>query len=149
MRTHRDEGAATVEFALVAPIFLMLVFGIISFGIVFAQDLALGNGAREAARSGVVQGSTCGQIRTSARDAATSIAMTGADVTVTVKRGSSSATATDACTGGDGAKPCQGSAPGDSVYVKLDYTSQLIVPLAVVKSSYPISGEGVFRCEFS
>lgn len=150
MRALRgDEGAATVEFALVAPIFLMLVFGIISFGIVFAQDLALENGARQAARAGVVEASTCGQIKDDARAAATSIAMSSADVVVTVKRGLSPAAATDACAAGDAVKPCQGSSAGDSIFVRLDYTSKLIVPLAVVKSSFPISGEGIFRCEFS
>jgi Flp pilus assembly protein TadG len=142
-------GAATVEFALVAPLFIILVFGVISFGIVFAQNLALGNGAREAARSGVVENRTCGQIRTSARDAATSIAMDSANVTVSVKRGQSAATAVDACAGGDAVTPCAGSLAGDSLYVRLDFTSRLIVPLAIVKDSFPLSGSGVFRCEFS
>src|SRR5512139_517620 len=110
---HAPVGAAAVEFALVAPLFIILVFGVISFGIVFAQNLALGNGAREAARSAVVENRTCGQIRTTATDAANSIAMDGADVTVSIKRGQSAATASNACSGGDAVKPCAGSAPGD------------------------------------
>jgi len=148
-RNHDQAGASAVEFALVAPIFIILVFGVISFGIVFAQNLALGNGAREAARSAVVENRTCGQIRTTATDAANSIAMQGADVTVSIKRGQSAATATNACSGGDTVKPCAGSAAGDSIYVRLDFTSHLIIPLALVRDSYPISGKGVFRCEFS
>lgn len=143
------DGAAAVEFALVAPLFIILVFGLISFGIVFGQNLALGNGAREAARSGVVENRTCGQIRTSAKDAATSIAMQGTAVTVSIKRGQSAATAVDACTGGDAVTPCTGSAAGDSIYVRLDFTSHLIIPLAIVKDTFPLSGSGVFRCEFS
>ena len=57
-RGHRDAfrdregGAVLVEFALVLPLLLMLVFGIISFGIVFHHKLSLGDGAREAARYG-------------------------------------------------------------------------------------------------
>ncbi|HEX2894818.1 MAG TPA: TadE/TadG family type IV pilus assembly protein [Marmoricola sp.] len=148
-RRRSDDGTAVVEFALVAPVFIVLVFGVISFGIVFAQNLALGNGAREAARSAVVENRTCGQIRTTAKDAANSIAMQGTNVTVSIKRGQSAATATNACTGGDSINPCSGSAPGDSIYVRLDFTSRLIIPLALVKDSYPISGDGVFRCEFS
>jgi Flp pilus assembly protein TadG len=148
-RLRTDRGAAAVEFALVAPLFIMLVFGVISFGIVFAQNLALGNGAREAARSAVVEDRTCGQIETTATDAANSIAMDGADVTVSIKIGQSASTAVDACTGGDSTKPCAGSVAGDSIYIRLDFTSHLIIPLAVVKDSYPLAGNGVFRCEFS
>ena len=148
-RRRSSAGAAAVEFALVAPLFIILVFGVISFGIAFAQNLALGNAAREAARSGVVEGRTCGQIRSTATDAANTIAMQGSNVTVTIKRGQTAATATNACTGGDSVTPCAGSAAGDSLYVRLDFTSQLIIPLALVKDSFPLSGDGVFRCEFS
>jgi Flp pilus assembly protein TadG len=38
-RRHEEHGAAAVEFALLAPVFIMLVFGVISFGLVFAQQL--------------------------------------------------------------------------------------------------------------
>lgn len=138
-----------VEFALIAPMFIVLVFGVISFGMVFAQNLALGNAAREASRSGVVEDRTCGQIRSTAVDAANSIAMQGADVTVSIKRGQTAAAATNACTGGDAVKPCTGSVAGDSIYVRLDFTSKLIIPLALVKDTFALSGDGVFRCEFS
>jgi Flp pilus assembly protein TadG len=149
-RRRTSDGAAAVEFALVAPLFIILVFGVISFGIVFGQNLALENGARQAARSAVVENRTCGQIKTTAKDAATSINMGGSQVTVTVKRGASAAGATNICpVGSDAVNPCAGSTDGDSIYVRLDFTSQLLIPLAVVKSSYPLSGNGVFRCEFN
>ncbi len=48
----REGGAVLVEFAVVLPLLLMIVFGIISFGIVFHHKLSLGDGAREAARYG-------------------------------------------------------------------------------------------------
>ena len=57
-----EDGASAVEFALVVPLLLMLFFGIISFGIILAQNMALNNGAREGARFGVVDGKTCAQI---------------------------------------------------------------------------------------
>lgn len=60
--SRRDDGAAAVEFALVLPLLMMLVFGIISFGILFAQQLSLGNGARQGARLGVVADRTCADI---------------------------------------------------------------------------------------
>jgi Flp pilus assembly protein TadG len=53
---HRGEeaGAALVEFALIVTLFLMLVFGMIEFGVDFNNYIALRNGSREAARMGVV-----------------------------------------------------------------------------------------------
>jgi hypothetical protein len=63
--------------------------------------------------------------------------------------GQTADTATSACGGGDDFSPCEGSVDGDSIYVRLDFTSELIIPLALVKDSFPISGDGVFRCEFS
>lgn len=51
--THRrfgDEGASTVEFALISPLLILLVFGIVEFGWLFAQHLDVRHGAREASR---------------------------------------------------------------------------------------------------
>lgn len=52
VRRSDDAGAAAVEFALLLPLFTILVFGIISGGIVFNDKLALSQGVREAARYG-------------------------------------------------------------------------------------------------
>lgn len=52
----RDRGAAAVEFALVVPVLLLLVFGIIDYGLYFANTLGARSGVREAARQGVVEG---------------------------------------------------------------------------------------------
>ena len=143
-----DRGASAVEFALVMPLFIMMVFGIIAFGVVFAQKLALSNGAREAARFSVVEGRTCAQVIEAAQDASNTIGMTGTAVTVSVKRGTSVATATNVCS--DTTKePCDGATAGDSVYVQLDFTSELIIPLVLVEDTYPLDGKGVFRCEYA
>lgn len=51
---QRPRGQALVEFALVVPFFLLLLFGIIDLGrLVYAAN-AVSNGAREAARAGSV-----------------------------------------------------------------------------------------------
>jgi Flp pilus assembly protein TadG len=47
---RRDEGQALSEFALVAPLFFLLIFGVIQFGITFGGQIGLGNAAREIAR---------------------------------------------------------------------------------------------------
>lgn len=43
-----------VEFALIVPILLLLVFGIIEFGIVYNTKIAITNAAREGARKAAV-----------------------------------------------------------------------------------------------
>ncbi len=51
LRFLKDEnGQAVVEFALVAPILLLLLCGIIDFGWIFSAQLATDNCAREGAR---------------------------------------------------------------------------------------------------
>jgi Flp pilus assembly protein TadG len=45
-----DQGQSLVEFSLVAPIFFLLVFGIIQLGLVFAAQNGLVDGVRNAAR---------------------------------------------------------------------------------------------------
>ena len=82
-----ETGASAVEFALVMPILMLIVFGIIVYGMVFAQSLSLSNSARQAARSGVVDtaGGTCDQIINLAKDSADTMGMDGSDATVTVR----------------------------------------------------------------
>ncbi len=45
-----DRGAALVEFGIVAPMLLLLLFGIVEFGLLFGQKLDVSQGAREGAR---------------------------------------------------------------------------------------------------
>ena len=51
-------GAAAVELAVVLPLLLTLVFGIIEFGWVFMVRETLTNASREGCRMAVLQGST-------------------------------------------------------------------------------------------
>lgn len=51
---RREDGAALVEFAFVAPLLFLLVFGIIEFGWGFLQYLDVRHGARETARLAAV-----------------------------------------------------------------------------------------------
>jgi len=142
-----QSGAAALEFALVAPLLIILVFGVISFGIVFGQQLALGNAAREASRYGVVEGRTCAQVTSAAKDAANTIGMSGTNVAVSVKRGATEAAATDVCPT-TAANPCKGSVVGDSLYVELGFTSKMVIPM-VMDNNIALKSDGVFRCEYS
>lgn len=47
----REEGASAVEFALVVPVLLALLMGIIEFGFLFNQQVSATQVAREAARA--------------------------------------------------------------------------------------------------
>lgn len=51
---HKESGASLVEFALVAPLLFLLLFGMIEFGWLFAQNLDVRHGAREGARLAAV-----------------------------------------------------------------------------------------------
>jgi len=58
IRRHRiiksEKGASAVEFALILPILIMLVFGIFWFGIAYNNYIALTHAAREGARLAAV-----------------------------------------------------------------------------------------------
>jgi Flp pilus assembly protein TadG len=51
---RNEEGQAFVEFALVAPILLLVLFGIIQFGIAFMHSVALTDAVRAGARKAAV-----------------------------------------------------------------------------------------------
>ena len=48
------KGAAAVEFAIVLPLLVLLVFGIIEFSILFYNKAMITNASREGARAGIV-----------------------------------------------------------------------------------------------
>ena len=50
----KDRGAEAVEFALVVPLFLTLVFGIVDFGYMINHDTMVNNASREGAREGAL-----------------------------------------------------------------------------------------------
>jgi Flp pilus assembly pilin Flp len=54
MTDRGEDGAAAVEFALLLPLLVLLLFGIIQFGIAFNARIQATNAAREAARTAVI-----------------------------------------------------------------------------------------------
>lgn len=77
----RDRGAALVEFALILPILLILLLGIIDFGLYFYNDLQLTHAARDAARRASVNDVVGAN---AAIDAATFVSTTDVTRSVTV-----------------------------------------------------------------
>jgi len=72
-------GAATVELALILPIFLLLCVGMIEFGRAFMVQQTLTSAAREGARFGALPGTSNNEIETRVREF---LAAGGVDPTV-------------------------------------------------------------------
>ncbi len=51
---HDQKGVAAVEFAIVVPLLVVFIFGIIEFGLVLFDKAVVTNASREAARAGIV-----------------------------------------------------------------------------------------------
>ena len=49
-----QRGTAAIEFAIVLPLLMVFIFGIIEFGLVFYDKAMVTNASREAARAGIV-----------------------------------------------------------------------------------------------
>jgi Flp pilus assembly protein TadG len=141
-RTER--GAAAVEFALVVIPLLLVVFGIVNFGFLFAQQISLNNAARQAARYAVVDGPTCADVATEARNNADTVGMTGSGVPTPTITNCVSATATN--------KPCAGAAVGDDIVVTMVRSGASWVISFPPFNAIPVpslTGKGTMRCEFS
>jgi Flp pilus assembly protein TadG len=52
--TRRDRGAAAVEFAIVVPLLLLVLLGLVDFGRLFYVEVSLANASREGARAASV-----------------------------------------------------------------------------------------------
>lgn len=120
-RLHSEKGAAAVEFAIVASIFFMLVFGIIDFGFGFHTWNATANAAREGARRAAVS-SDVNDIKARVAASANFLDLTKMTVNVTCARGASAFTT---------CPPSSSWIAGDFVRVTVDYKYSYITPLPV------------------
>jgi Flp pilus assembly protein TadG len=71
-----------VEFAVVAPVFLLLVFGMIEYGRMVMVQQVITNASREGARVAVLDGSTTASVTSAVTSYLTAGSITGASVTV-------------------------------------------------------------------
>jgi Flp pilus assembly protein TadG len=107
-RGRRDEGAAAVEFALVAFILVLLVFGIIQFGYLFFQWLETTHAAREGVRWAAL-GNPVADVEAKAKAAAPGLNWTGNGTVQVVYPGATT--------------------PGNPVTVRITYNTPLFAPL--------------------
>jgi Flp pilus assembly protein TadG len=54
MKTRNEKGGTIVEFVVVAPVLLLILFGIIEMGFLLYDKAVLTNASREGARAGIV-----------------------------------------------------------------------------------------------
>jgi Flp pilus assembly protein TadG len=86
IRFRSDRGQTAVEFALIAPILLVLLLGIVQGGIAFHNYLAVTDAARAASRQAIearVSGVTQADVQQAAWDAAPDLNHNGLNTTVT------------------------------------------------------------------
>ena len=84
--SHRRtrHGATTVEFALVAPIFFLMVLGIVEIGRACMVTELLNEAARRACRQGIIEGTSSGNIQSAATNYLTSVGINGETANVFV-----------------------------------------------------------------
>jgi Flp pilus assembly protein TadG len=104
-----ERGQSLVEFAMIIPLFLLLVFAIVDFGMGFYSWITVTNAAREGARVGAV-GADEDTITTRVQDTAGSLDDGNLTVTVLNAQGNS----------------------GEEVSVTAEYDYSLITPVSSV-----------------
>jgi Flp pilus assembly protein TadG len=139
-----DRGAAAVEFALLLPLLVLLVFGMIDFGRAINAQITITQAAREGARvlalpGGTTVGSDGNQAyQDRAIAAANGLGLTASNVT---DLPDTSTTPETGCPAGSGST-------GDDAVVKVTYTFTFITPVGVIfGSTKTLTAEGVMPCE--
>lgn len=127
-RFSDEGGAGLAEFALVAPLLLIILFGIVEFGIAFNRAQAIEAGAREGARLASLQSTTQSDI-----DARVNATLVG----IPFDSSPSIAPASPAL--------CAGRA-GDSVTVVVTADHDVNIP-PIINTTITLTGQAVFRCE--
>ena len=80
-RASDERGAAAVEFALVMPVLLSLIFGMIWTGLAYADHISVNNAIREGARYGAAADAASGSWATSVRDRVIQVYANGTSLT--------------------------------------------------------------------
>jgi hypothetical protein len=117
-RRHQ-RGQSLVEFAVVIPLFLLILAAVVDFGMGLSASITISNAAREGARLGIVDPSPAtieGRVRAVASN------LDDSALTVTSTCLTPSGSSWVAC----GGTPWQ---PGDSMIVRAEYSYHMIWPL--------------------
>ena len=127
---HDESGAAAVEFAMILPLLILLVFGIVQFSLAYNRQQGLHAAAREGARIASLPQTTQTQITSRVNSALTGIPFSSSP-TITVTPNVT--------------KPCD-QRSGQTVVVSVQGVTDLDIPLWG-NQSLTLTGRGEFRCE--
>lgn len=119
-----ERGAALVEFALVLPILLTLVFGIIEYGRAYEVKVQLTGAVREGARA-LALGKTTTEAKAAVLAAAPGVSLTYGDVAIV--------------------STCPAGGAEGNATVKIAYSLAALTPL-VPSGSLALTATGVMRC---
>jgi hypothetical protein len=123
MRRDAHRGQALAEFAIVLPIFLLLILGVVDFGRAIYQYNGVSQAAREIARvTSVHRGSACPTACTSPETSA----VVATQKSLIPNLGDPSYTCIDAL---GAVKPSAGCKPGDSVRIAIAAPYSPLTPL--------------------
>lgn len=160
-----ERGASAVEFAIIASLLFLILFGTIQFGITFNRYQSLQAAGREGARLGSLTQTTRTQILDRVKESTSIIAATAftggsanncpaninsipleeACINV-LRRPNPGGTTTELSNAAD--QPCGASQPGTdkSVIVQVYYRIRIQIPLWA-SPQMTIGGSGEFKCE--
>lgn len=84
-RSYREQrrGAAAVEFAVVAPVFILLVLGMLEYGRMIMVQQVITNASREGARRAILDGATVDNVTTAISSYLSGGTVNGATLTIT------------------------------------------------------------------
>jgi Flp pilus assembly protein TadG len=128
---HGDRGAAAVEFALLLPMLLLVVFGLIDFGRALNVQITLTQAAREGARLAAL-----GQSNVVSRTQAAATGLSPVAVTVTA---------------------CPGGGQAADATVQASYQFSFVTPFGAIArllggsgpgSTITLTATGVMACEY-
>lgn len=133
MDARRDRGAAAVEMALLLPLLLLLIFGIIDFGRMLNAQIAVTEAAREGARAAVIENSG------SAAESRVAKVVTGATVVVLPD-----------------STPCDGTSISADATVNVSAPFEFVTPVGAIAAMFTgpsgfggdvtLTGTGVMPC---
>jgi Flp pilus assembly protein TadG len=132
---RRSRGQALVEFALIVPIFMVIAFGTIDFGLAFDASIGISNAAREGARAGVTT-PTLTAVSARVREVAGRLNDSTLTISVSCKTAAGAA-----CAGG-----LSGAVSGTTIVVTVGYSYPMITPIAF-GTRIPLSSTAQMRVE--
>jgi Flp pilus assembly protein TadG len=126
-RLRGERGAIAVEFALIVPLLLIVLFSIVSVSRAFQVQATLSGAAREAARAMAIQNDPAAARAAAVFAASTSdVTLTGGQVTITPSS-------------------CTGASPTTNIVVTIRYQFQPAGDFAG-GIAFPITSKTVLRC---